>query len=332
MIKFLHHSSTIVLGLALALGGASACGGDDPAENSGVDGDPGGSGAGPATGSGGGATTSTGPTSGSGGGATTGTGGDPDPDPANARTFDHRHAALDVPASCLDTLKSGAFVFHYAHRSHGSQIIVGAESIEANEPAYGFRAEYCDVPSETGVFPMWDGMTSSNLVYGEHYWASQAGINDLRAILSAHPEIRYSMWSWSSEISEQTEQEVQRYLDTLDALGEEFPEVTFIYMTGPGDEEHNAVNRVKRNQQIRDFCRDHGKILYDFEDLDVHWNGERHTPVVAGVEIPMQHPHFDVDTPGNVEYEHTHTTQDSCVVKARAFWRMMAELEGCSAQ
>ncbi|WP_437710383.1 hypothetical protein WMF45_36630 [Sorangium sp. So ce448] len=108
-------------------------------------------------------------------------------------------------------------------------------------------AEYCDVPSETGVFPMWHGMTDSNLIHGEQYWASQAGVDDLRAILSAHPEIRYSMWSSSSEISEQTEEQVQRYLDTLD------------------------------------------------------------------------------------EYEHTHTTQDSCEDKARAFWRMMAELEGCSA-
>ncbi|WP_437731791.1 hypothetical protein [Sorangium sp. So ce1335] len=305
----MHHSSAIVLGLALALGGAAACGGDDPAESNRADGDPGGAGAG------------------------TTTGGDPDPDPGNARTFDHRHTALDViPASCLDALRSGNFIFHYAHRSHGSQIIVGAESIEAGNPAYGFKAEYCDVPSETDVFPMWDGMTDGNLVHGEQYWASQDGIDDLRAILRAHPEIRYSMWSWSSEISEQTEEDVQRYLDTLDALGQEFPEVTFIYMTGPGDEEYAGVNRAKRNQQIRDFCRDHGKILYDFEDLDVHWNGERHTAVVDGEEIPMQHPHFDVDTSGNAEYEHTHTTQDSCVVKASAFWRMMAELEGCSGQ
>ncbi len=37
----------------------------------------------------------------------------------------------------------------------------------------------------------------------------------------------------------------------LDALGEEFPEVTFIYMTGPGDEEYNGVNRTERNQQIQ---------------------------------------------------------------------------------
>lgn len=327
MIKFLHHSNLIVVGFTLALGaagvtGVAACGGDDAAGDRPA-GDSGTGGGGASAGSGGGAT--------SGSGASTASGGDPDPDPADARTFDHRHATLDgIPSSCIDALKAADFVFHYAHRSHGSQIIVGAESIEASSPAYGFETEYCGVPAETGVFRMWDGMIDNNLVVGDQYWASDAGVAELRTILGDHPEIRYSMWAWSSEIAEQTEEDVQRYLDVLDALGQEFPKVTFIYMTGPGDAEYNGVNRAKRNQQIRDFSREHGKILYDFEDLDVHWQGERHTAVVEGVEIPMQHPHFDIEASGDAEYEHTHTTQDSCENKAMAFWRMMAELEGCA--
>ncbi|WP_437276454.1 hypothetical protein WME90_35140 [Sorangium sp. So ce375] len=330
MNKFFYKSNIIVAGLSLALG-VVACGEDDSSANET------GSGGGATTGSGGGATTgagggaTSGSTSASGGGVTTASGGDPNPDPANARTFDHRHASLDgIPASCVDALKSGDFVFHYAHRSHGFQLIVGAESIEAKTPAYGFAKEYCDVPQQTDVFLMWDGMIDTDLVPGEEYWATEAGINDVRTILGEHPEIRYSMWAWSTEISEQTEESVQLYLDVLDALGQEFPDVTFIYMTGPGDEEYNGVNRAERNQQIRDFCRDHGKILYDFEDLDVHAEGERHTTTVDGVEIPMQHPRYDVDTSGNTEYEHTHTTQGSCEIKAMAFWRMMAELEGCA--
>lgn len=344
MNKLFCNSTIIVAGLSLALG-VLACGEDDsPADGSGTGGGGGattGSGGGVTTGSGGGATSGSGggATSGSGGaststssgGVTTASGGDPNPDPANARTFDHRHASLDgIPASCTEALTSGDFVFHYAHRSHGFQIIVGAESIEAKTPTYAFETEYCDVPQQEGAFLMWDGMIDTNLIPGEQYWATEAGINDVRTILGEHPEIRYSMWAWSSEISEQTEEDVQRYLDVLDALGEEFPEVTFIYMTGPGDEEYNGVNRTERNQQIRDFCRDHGKILYDFEDLDVYADGERHTATVDGVEIPMQHPRYDVETSGNTEYEHTHTTQGACENKAMAFWRMMAELEGCA--
>ncbi|WP_437687008.1 hypothetical protein [Sorangium sp. So ce176] len=54
--------------------------------------------------------------------------------------------------------------------------------------------------------------------------------------------------------------------------------------------------------------------------------------MVDRTEIPMQHPRFDVRVSGNSAYEHTHTTQDSCEDKARAFWRMMAALEGGGAR
>ncbi|WP_437552500.1 hypothetical protein WME97_14500 [Sorangium sp. So ce367] len=301
---------------------ASSGGGGDTTASSGGGGDT------TASSGGGGDTTASsgGNTTASSGGSTAAGG-----DPADARTYDHHHTNLaDIPASCIAELKSGDFVFHYAHRSHGFQIIVGSESLEEGNATYGFESEYCDVPSQTGVFRMWDGMTDTNLVEGDQYWASQAGVNDLRSILRQHPEIRYSMWAWSFEISEQTERDVQLYLDTLDALEGEFPNVTFIYMTGPADEEYNGVNRTERNQQIRDFCHEHGKILYDFEDLDSYWNGEQHTAMVDGVEIPMEHPHFSVDGSGDPEYQYTHTTRQSCENKARAFWGMMADLQGCS--
>jgi hypothetical protein len=282
---------------------ASGCGGDDGAGGAG------------GAGAGSGGTTSS-----------TSTGGMP----SGERFFDHRHTALDqIPASCIDALKSADWAFHYTHRSHGAQIIHGAESLAASLPEYGFAAEYCDVPAETGVLRMWDGMTDNNLVEPEHYWASDAGVTELRGLLGANPALRYSMWAWSFEISEQTEDQVQQYLDTLNALEAEFPEVTFIYMTGPAQETYNGVNRTDRNRQIREFAMAGGKALYDFEDLDVWWNGEQHTQVVDGVEIPMEHPHFSLETAGNTEYEFTHTTQESCENKARAFWWMMAKLEGC---
>ncbi|RMH44669.1 MAG: hypothetical protein D6689_01890 [Deltaproteobacteria bacterium] len=235
-----------------------------------------------------------------------------------------------IPAACLAHLTSGEFVFHYAHRSHGSQIIVGAESIEQAAPQYAFAASYTSIPSEEGVFKMWDGMRDGNLVTPEQYWASDAGLAEVRAILSANPSIRYSMWAWSFEISEQSEADVQRYLDAIDALEAEFPNVTFIYMTGPAQGEYMAVNRFQRNEQIRAFAADRGKVLYDFGDLDAWSGGDRHTIDVGGTEVPIEHPDWSIDTPGHSEYEYTHTTRASCENKARAFWVMMAVLEGCA--
>jgi len=254
----------------------------------------------------------------------------PDAAPPVAGVFDHRTTNLAaIPANCIDEVKSSSFVFHYAHRSHGSQIIVGADSIEAESPTYAFEASYCSLPGGSNMLGMWDGMTSNNLVDPEAYWASESGLDDLRSILTANPSIRYTMWAWSFEIAEQTEAQVQQYLDAMNALEAEFPNVTFVYMTGPAQGTYQAVNRFHRNQQIRDYCHDHGKVLYDFEDLDAWWNGDYHTEVVDGVTLPMEHPHYSLDTPGNVEYQWTHTTQESCENKARAFWWMVARLEGC---
>lgn len=245
--------------------------------------------------------------------------------------FDHRHTDLgEIPASCIEAVEASSFVFHYAHRSHGSQIIVGAESIANGSASYGFAASYCSIPDNANALSMWDGMTSSNLVAAEAYWASTTGLDELRSILTTNPSIRYTMWAWSFEISEQTPAQVQQYLDTMNALEAEFPNVTFIYMTGPAQGTYQAVNRLQRNQQIRDFCREHGKVLYDFGDLDTWWNGEHHSASVEGVTVPMEHPRYSLDTDGNVEYEWTHTTQESCETKARAFWRMVAALEGCA--
>lgn len=303
MVNLRHTRNFFFLGLGLVLALASGCG-DDSADDDGS-----------------GGSTTTGTTTGT--NTNTGT-------PSVEGFFDHRHTDLaQVPESCVEQLKSGSFVFHYAHRSHGAQLIQGAESLEDAMPLYGFEAEYTGIPSGTGVLKMWDGMTTTNLVEAEQYWGTEAGVGDVRALLTAHPEIRYSMWAWSFEISEQTQEQVQLYLDTMDALEQEFPDVTFIYMTGTAQEEYNGVNRAERNAQIRQFAEERGKVLYDFEDLDAWYNGEYHTQVVDGVEIPREHPHYSVETAGNSEYEYTHTTQESCENKARAFWYMMAKLEGC---
>jgi hypothetical protein len=246
----------------------------------------------------------------------------PDAPPRDGRVFDHTYTDLStITPACLDAIKASSAIFHYAHRSHGYQIIVGAESLEQTTPAYGFNARYCGAPTESGVLKMWDGMTSSNLIDMDQYWATTAGINDVRSLLAAQPALGFSMWAWSFEIQDATEQQVAQYLDVMDMLEGEFPAVKFVYMTGPAGS-YLPSNRYARNEQIRAFARTNKKLLYDFEDLDAWYNGQQHT--VGG--IPMEHPRYSLDTSGNTEYMYTHTTQESSENKARAFWGMMAQM------
>lgn len=307
MTRLARFHGSLILGSLLSLG-VAACGGEESSSS----------------GSGGAGGSPTGPTTTTGTSTSSGV-------PGEYRVFDHRHTALDqVPASCISQLQSGNFVFHYAHRSHGAQIIEGAQSIMTTDPTYGFDSEWCEAPATTGVLPIWDGMTpaTGNYVQPEQYWASQAGMDEVRGILSQNPILKYTLWAWSYEISEQTEASVQQYLEALSTLEAEFPDVTFIYMTGTAEEELNAANRAERNQQIRDYCQANGKVLYDFEDLDAWYNGEQHTILVDGVSVPLEHPEYNHPDPNG--YNDTHTTQSSCENKARAFWTMVAALEGCT--
>ena len=253
----------------------------------------------------------------------------PDGGPLSAQIFDHNH--IDVEAisdGCLEQLTSGDFIFHYAHRSHGSQIIVGAESLAADLSDFQLDDSYCSAPGGGGGLAMWDGMVEDGdcgLVQQEDYWDSADAVDELRGLLEDNPTIRYTMWAWSFEISEQTEESVQRYLDTLDMLEGEFPGVRFIYMTGPMPaSDFEALNRKARNEQIRDYAQTNGKLLYDFAALDVWSNGENYSEEVDGEDVPMEHPDFQVEEPG---FEFTHTSESNCVQKARAFWGMMAALE-----
>ncbi|AKT38138.1 uncharacterized protein CMC5_022800 [Chondromyces crocatus] len=252
------------------------------------------------------------------------------PQAAGARIFDHRHTDVDrIPAKCIQALTSSSNVIQYGHRSHGAQILAGAKSLKESKPALNLAVGYASAPAAGGALRMWDGMLKDNAIKAEHYWATEAGVDNLRTLLKSRPEIRYSMWAWSYEISQQSEQQIQQYLNTLSALEREFPKVTFIYMTGPGDDTYNGRNRTERNQQIRAYCQANNKVLFDFEDLDVWHDGKRNTATAEGAEIPMQHPRYSVKTPGNTDYQWTHATQESSEVKARAFWWMMAKLNGC---
>jgi hypothetical protein len=111
-------------------------------------------------------------------------------------------------------------------------------------------------------------------------------------------------------------------------LESEFPGVRFVYFTGNAQATGaDGYNRHLRNQQIRQYCQTHGKVLFDFADLDSWWYNpaagawEQATFSYSGQTIPVEHPQFNGDEAG-------HTTYDSCRQKGRAYWWLMARLSG----
>ncbi len=58
------------------------------------------------------------------------------------------------------------------------------------------------------------------------------------------------------------------YLTNMSRLEKEFPSINFVYMTGHLDGSGLNGNLHKRNEQIRDYCKSYGKVLYDFADIE----------------------------------------------------------------
>jgi len=237
---------------------------------------------------------------------------------ANSQSVD----LLSIPMEFIELIK-GNDVLHYGQRSHGSQINHGLQSISDSNATYAFAGAWCGIPASIAALKMWYGQIDNDYVAPEDYWSSPAGLNTTRTILQNNPTIKYSMWSWCTELDEWTALQVQDYLNAIQNLESEFPEVTFIYMTSTAQSDGaEGWNRAQRNQQIRDFCIDNHKVLFDFEDLDSTYQGTQQIAYYQGSPFPIQHPDFYGD------YQWTHVNQQGCEIKAKAIWWILARLNG----
>jgi hypothetical protein len=222
-----------------------------------------------------------------------------------------------IPDSWINQVKS-ALKIHYAHTSHGEQLMEGASILEAANTKYSYYPDNCHVPVTTDYMSLMDGQYfdgyCETYVTPDLYWEGTPGLNITRSVLNSF-DVNISMWAWCSQLDYYTAAEVQLYLDNMAQLEREYPGVNFVYMTG--NAQGSEQNRYDRNNQIREFCRQNNKILFDFADLDCWYNGEQYTE--GG--IPMEHPHYHGD-------EAAHTTYESCENKGKAFWWLLARIAG----
>ena len=249
-------------------------------------------------------------------------------DGASPLIIDHNCTDLaSIPAAYVDSVKA-YMRLHYAHTSHGSQLTHGADTIYFHDPFYAVSIGDSHLPDETGVFCVFRGQEDRTYIEPHQYWETEAGMNDTRDVLRNNPQISVSMFAWCTQMSSASEAYVQAYLDSMTQLESEFPNVTFVYMTGNAQSAGAAANRFARNEQIRQHCIDNNKVLFDFADLDCwwfnpgtqEWELNTYTDYYENI-YPLQHPQFDGD-------ELAHTTVESCVQKGKALWWMMAALSG----
>ena len=267
----------------------------------------------------------------------TGTGGDPDPDPTDENIVDHTCCDIDaIPQSAIEAAKAN-LIIAYGHTSHGSQLVTGMTGLVT------FKSSLYDFNSDGsgGALQLRDMPFSGASDLGSPDRTAWAGAT--RTYLDTHSEVNVVIWSWCGQVSDATEDNIDTYLDLMNTLESDYPDVTFVYMTGHLDGSGLTGNLHIRNEQIRDYCLTHDKTLYDFADIETYDPDGTY----FGDKIPNDGCYYDTDgnlsLDGNwaIEWQNSHpgewydclaahTQPLNANLKAYAAWHLWARLAGWS--
>ena len=245
-----------------------------------------------------------------------------------AGQIDHSCSDLnDIPDSWIDSVQMNIRM-HYAHTSHGGQLTTGLNLIESDDSTYDVEIGSSWLPDVSGALCIFDGQEGDTYISPDLFWETSDGMDMTRDVLTNNPTINVCMWCWCGQMDYYSEDQVQAYIDSMSVLENEYSGVTFVYMTGNAQNTgSDGYNRYLRNQQVRTFCENNSKILFDFADLDAWWYNasssvwEQNTYSWSGSEIPLEHEQFNGDEAG-------HTTFESCRQKGSAVWWMLAMIDG----
>ncbi|MDY6881528.1 MAG: dockerin type I repeat-containing protein [Thermodesulfobacteriota bacterium] len=240
--------------------------------------------------------------------------------------IDHRHTDINqVPPSWIEVAK-GTFRIAYGHTSHGSQIVTGMGLLRgASGSLYWF-----DHDGTEGGLSLHDRVPAGDLGNPDRVtWAART-----RELLDASGNDRNMiMWSWCGQVNG-SEEDINTYLDLMNQLEIDYPNVTFIYMTGHLDGTGETGNVHIRNNQIRDYCTTNDKVLFDFADIesydpDGNYFLDRGADDECNYDGGNWADEWCAAHPGECEScSCAHSRCLNCQQKGKAFWWMMARLAG----
>jgi hypothetical protein len=256
--------------------------------------------------------------------------------PNPAIVIDHRNTDIrDIPDNWINAAKN--FVVHYAHTSHGHQILSGLEWLESQDPKYNVDIQVNGtvvLPDDTTALRIYDGNNYDGNTYitPDLYWESEDGINHTRGVANTG-WFDFSLWTWCGQAQSYSETQIQNYLDVMAQFETEYPSMRFIYYTGHTDGTAPGSTLWRNNDMIRQYAQDNQMVLFDFNDIEVY------APDGSG-------PYYN-DGDGNCEWCDTwcnnhpgafecqnmpgcdHNTSGLfCTLKGQAFWALMARLAG----
>lgn len=219
----------------------------------------------------------------------------------NAVIIDHNSTKLtSIPSEWIQSAKEDLHIA-YSHTSHGSQLTEGMSGLVSFK-----GSDYAwDNGGTNGALDLHDYAIGGDLGNPDRTsWARST-----RTYLAANHDVNVVMWSWCGEVSDATEADINTYLVLMSELERDYPNVKFVYMTGHLDGSGLTGNLHLRNEQIRKFCRENNKTLYDFADIESYnpdgtWFGDKRPNDACDYDT-----NGDSSPDGNwaVEWQNSHT-------------------------
>jgi|GEM_PF-824226 len=192
---------------------------------------------------------------------------------------DHTRTDITSLSEAAINLAKATLHIGYGHTSHGSQITSGMTGLVGFANGGGKGLSH-----PTDIFAWNNGGTGGALDleegdgYGTGWLDHDCGyypdwVNETRTYLDdpSHADVNVIVWSWCGQAASRTEQTmIDTYLNPMSQLENDYPNVIFVYMTGHANGTGETGNLHLRNQEIRNYCINNNKVLFDFYDIECY--------------------------------------------------------------
>ncbi len=240
-----------------------------------------------------------------------------------------------VPEYWIDRAKSQLRI-SYGHTSHGSQPVYGMQVL-MDDPSYNGLYDFNrNGAIQIDVLSLSDYTPSGDLGNPDRTtWAART-----REYLDGSGSDRnVVIWSWCGQ-ADTSEENIDLYLNLMNELETDYPQVTFVYMTGHLNGTGVDGNLNQRNEQIREYCIANNKILFDFADIE-SYDPDGNYYLDRGADDGCNYDGGNwadewcaahSEDPLCATCSCAHSRPLNCNLKARAFWWMFARIAGWEGQ